>query len=91
MEKKSEIAAIPNKYKDTLDDLSDSSNTKSLDHSDSPNRLELIDKGSRNIPKSRDSLSAFLQEDCLDKNILIISLKLLLKFETPKYITTTTL
>ena len=35
-EKKSKIAAIPNKYKNTLDDLIDSSNTESQDQSNSP-------------------------------------------------------
>ena len=80
MGEKSEITAIFNKYKDTLDDLIDSSDTESLDHPDSPNRPGLMNtKGSRNAPKSRNGLPTFLEEDCLDKDISITSLELIPK------------
>ena len=78
-EEKSEIVAIPNKYKDTLDNLIDSSNTKSPNHPNSLNWLGLIDKGLRNAPKSRDGSSTFSKKDCLDKDISITSLKPALK------------
>ena len=75
-EGKFEIAAIFNKYKDTLDDLIDSSDTKSPDYSDSPNWPGLIDtKGSRNAPKSKDGSPTFLEEDCLDEDLLIMLLE----------------
>ena len=74
-EGKYEIATISNKYKDTLDDLMDSSDTKSLDYLDSLNWPEFIDKESRNTPKSRDVSPTFLEEDYLDENISIKSLK----------------
>ena len=67
--------AIPNKYKDTLDDLIDSSDIKSPDHPNSPNRQGLIDKGSRNVLKSRNSSPTFLEEDYLNEDILITSLE----------------
>ena len=75
MKGKFEIMAIPNKYKDTFDDLIDSSDIKSSDHPDSPNRPELIDKELHNVPKSKNSLLTFLEEDHLDKNISITSLE----------------
>ena len=68
---KSEIAAIPNKYKNTLDNLIDSSDAESLDYPDSPNRPGLIDKGLCNTLKSRDGSLTFLEENRLDENILI--------------------
>ena len=80
-EGKSEIATILNKYKDTLDDLIDSLDIEFLGHPDSLNWLELIDKGSRNAPKSRDGLPTFLAKDCLDKNISIESLGPVLKIQ----------
>ena len=68
--------AISNKYKDTLDDLIDSSDIEFPDHPDSSNWLRLIDiKGSRNTPKFRDGSPTFLEKDCLDENILIMSLE----------------
>ena len=75
MEKKFEIAVTLNKYKDTFYALIDSSDTESSDHLDFPNQPELIDKGSRNAPKSREGSSTFLELDCLDKNILIMLLE----------------
>ncbi len=44
VEGKSEIAAIPNKYKDTLDDFIDSSDTESPDRPDSLGWPRLVDK-----------------------------------------------
>ncbi len=67
--------AIPNKYKDTLDDLIDSSDTESLDHPNSPNRPGLIDKGSRNALKFRGGSPIFVEEDRLDEDVSIMSLE----------------
>ena len=78
-EEKSEIEAIFNKYKNTFDDLIDSLDIESLDHLDSLNWPGLIDKGSRNAPKSKDGSPTFLEKDCLDKDISIISLESTLK------------
>ena len=77
-EGKSEIVAIPNKYKDTLDDLIDSSDTESPDQPESPNRLGPIDKGIHNAPRSKDASPSFSEEeeDCLDEDVLVTSLKL---------------
>ena len=77
-EEKSEIAAIPNKYKDSLDDLIDSSDTKSLDQPEFPNWLGPIDKGIRNAPKFRSASPSLLEEEenCLDEDVLVTSLKL---------------
>ncbi len=72
---KSEIAAIPNKYKDTLDNFIDSSDTESPDRSDSPDRPGLIDKGSRNASRSRGSSPTLLEEDCLDEDVPVTSLE----------------
>ena len=74
-EGKSEIMAIPNKSKNTLDNLIDSLDAKFLDHLDSPNWQELIDKRSCNIPKSRDGSPTFSKEDRLDEDISITSLE----------------
>ena len=70
--------AIPNKYKDTLDDLIDSSDIKSPDQPESPDWLGLIDKGIRNASRSRGASPSLLEaeEDCLDKDVLVTSLKL---------------
>ncbi len=74
-EGKSEIVAILNKYKDTLDDLIDSSDTESPDRPDSPNWSGIFDKGPRNSPRSRDGSPTLLEEDCLDKDVLVTSLE----------------
>ena len=74
-EGKSEISAIPNKYKDSLDDLIDSSDIEFPDWSDSPDYPRLIDKRLRNAPGSRDTLLTLLEEDRLDENVLFISLE----------------
>ena len=80
-ERKSEIVAIPNKYKDTFDDLIDSSDTEFSDQLESPDRLRPIDKGTRNTPRSRGASPSFSEEeeDCLDKDVLVTSLKLVPK------------
>ena len=66
----SEIIAIPNRYKDTLSDLIDSSDAESLDW------LRPIDKVSRNTPMSEGSPTELLEGDCLDKDISNGSLRL---------------
>ena len=77
----SEIIAILNKYKDTLDDLIDSSDTKSPDHLNSPNWAKFIYKRLCNAPKSRNGSPTFLKKDCLDKDISITSLETTPKIE----------
>lgn len=52
-----EIVAIPNRYKDILDNLINSSDLESPDWS------KLIDKKSHNIPKFGGSLIGFLKEE----------------------------
>ena len=76
MEGKSEIAAIANKYKATLNDLIDSPDTKSPSEPESPNRPESIDKETRNACRSESALPSFSGEDCLDKDISVILLGL---------------
>ncbi len=68
-EGKSKIIAIPNKYKNTLDDLIESSDIESQDRPDSPDWPRLIDKGSRNALQSRDGSPTLLEEDCLDEDV----------------------
>ena len=70
--------AISNKYKDTFDDLIDSSDTEFPNLPKSPNRLEPIDKGTRNVPRSRDASPSLLEEeeDRLDEDVLVILFKL---------------
>ena len=74
-ERKSEIMAIFNKYKNTLDDLIDSLDIEFLDHPDFINRPRFIDKRSDNMPKSRGNLPTFLDEDYLNKNVPIMLLE----------------
>lgn len=57
---------ISNIYKNTLNNLIDSLNIESLD------KLEQINKGLQNIPKSENCLISHLKEDCLDKDVLNI-------------------
>ena len=66
----SEIVAIPNRYKDTLDDLIDSSDPES------PDWAGLIDKRSRNAPMSESTSSDLSERDCLDENLPDRSLRL---------------
>lgn len=75
-ERKSQIIAILNKYKDTLDDIIDRLDTK---FSDPPKSLVLptpIDQGICNEPRSRSSLPTLFEEDCKDKNVSIMSFEL---------------
>lgn len=56
--------AIPNKYKNILDNFIDSSNLESLDWP------KPIDKRLFNASRSRGSSIGFLEENCLDENVL---------------------
>ena len=51
------------------------------DHLDFMNWSKVINKESRNMPKSRNGLPTFLEKDYLDKNISIMSLKLAPKIQ----------
>lgn len=55
--------AIFNQYKDTLDDLTHSSDPRSL------NQVELIDNRSHNTPISENSLTDLSEEDSLNENL----------------------
>lgn len=59
----SKIVTISNKYKDTFDNLIDSSDAIS------PDWLGLIDKKLRNTPKSKSNPMGLSKRGCLDKNI----------------------
>lgn len=59
----SEIVAIPNRYKDTLDDLIDSSDPESSD------RAGPIDERSRNAPMSEGSSADLSEGNCLDEDL----------------------
>ncbi len=72
---KSEIAEIPNKYKDTLDDFIDSLDTESPDRPDSPTWPGQIDKGSQNAPRSRGGSPTLSEENRLNKDVPVISLE----------------
>lgn len=74
--KNSEIMTIPNRYKDTLDNFINSSNSK---FSDWPRS---IDKRSYNILKFKNSLIGFLRENCLNKNVLTSNKSLWLALRT---------
>lgn len=71
---KSKIEAIPNKYKNTYDDLINGSNTESPNWSRFLDWLRPIDKKIRNVLRSRSNLEILLEKNC--KNILIKSFKL---------------
>ena len=81
MEGKFEIAAIPNKYKNTLDDLIYSSDIDSADQPTSSNWLRPMKKGIRNAPRFRNASASLSEEEknCLDEDILVTLLEL-----TPK-------
>ena len=66
---------MPNKYKDTLDDLIDNSDIESLNQPESPDRPGSIDKGTRNSPSSRGASSSFLEKDCLGEDVSVIALE----------------
>ena len=59
-----EIVAIPNQYKDTLDDFIDSSDLWS------PDWARLIDKRSHNALISESSSTDLSKGDCLNKDLL---------------------
>ena len=73
------IMAIPNKYKNTLDDLIDSSDTESPDQPKSPDQSGSIDKMIRNSPRLTGALLSLMGENCLDKDVSIMVLKRALK------------
>ena len=66
---KSEITAISNKYKNTLNDIIDSLDTEF------PDLSRLIDKETHNTPNSRNTSLSLLEEDCLNKDILVTALE----------------
>ena len=72
---KSEIVAIYNKYKNTLDDLINSSDTASLDYTNSSNWPRLIHKKLYHAHKSKDGSPTFIEQDCFNKDVLITSLE----------------
>ena len=74
--RKFEIIATFNRYKNTLDDLSDSLNIRSPDQPESSNWLELIDKEIENARRLRSALLDFLKKDCLDKNVSVMLLQI---------------
>lgn len=69
----SNIITILNKYKNTFDDFIDSLDIKFLD------QLGPINKRLHNISSFEDSLIGLLKEDCLNKNVLDMPLKLVLQ------------
>ncbi len=73
MEANSEIMAIPNNYKNTLDNLIDSSDIES------PDWLRPINKELCNAPKCEGSLMSFSKSNCLDKDVLDMLLRLVSK------------
>ena len=70
-ERKSEIAAISNKYKNTPDDLIDSSDIESPIQTEFSDWLKPIDKGIRNARKSGGALLSLAEEDSLNKNVSV--------------------
>lgn len=74
-EEKSEIVAISNKYKNIFNDLMNCLDTESSDWPDFSDWPGLIDKRLRNALRSIGNLSTLLEKDCLDKDILVTSLK----------------
>lgn len=74
---KSEIVAIPNKYKNILDDFIDNSDIMF------PDCQRPIDKESYNVSRSENSLIGLLERDCLDQDLLHLLLGLALK--TPNF------
>lgn len=65
-----------NKYKNTFNDLINSSNTEFPYYL---NWLGLMNKRSHNIVKFKVNLPIFFKEDCLNKNVFVMSLELKLK------------
>lgn len=71
--KKSEIVAILDKYKNTLNNFINNLNTKST------NCLKLIDKKISNMPNFKSSLLTSLEKNCKNENTLVILFELLPK------------
>lgn len=63
MEGKSEIAAIPNIKKDTLDDLINSTNTEFPDQPEFLDRPEFIDKEICNMRRFKSASPSLSEED----------------------------
>lgn len=63
-EKNSDILVIANRYKNTLNDL--------IDSSDPDSSPKLIDERFCNTPRSGDSLTSFLNKNCFYKNVLAL-------------------
>lgn len=63
-ERNSKIVAILNRYKDTLDDFIDNSNSEFLPR--------LINKSSRNMPRSKGGSTGFLKDNYLNKDFLAL-------------------
>lgn len=70
------ITAILNKYKDTFDDLFDSSDIESLGQQKSSDQSESIDKETSNAYRSGSAWPILSEDDCLDKDVLVMSLGL---------------
>lgn len=73
----SKIVVILNRYKDSLNDLINSSDLEFLPR--------LIDKELRNAPKSKTNSIGFLKEDCLDKDVLTLDKSSRLVFKTEDF------
>ncbi len=71
---------IPNKYKDILDDLIDSSDIKSSDLS------KLVDKGFHNTSRSEGCLIGLSKVDDLNEDVLDMPLGWLLRPKTLRYV-----
>ena len=73
--------AISNKYKNTLDDLIDSSDIESPDQPESLDWLRPLDKGTRNAFRSKGASPSLLKEEenRLDEDVLDTLLKLVPK------------
>ncbi len=74
-EEKFEIIVISNKYKNSLDNLIDSSDIEFLDWPNFSDWLGLINKGPRNIPRSRSNSPTLSNKDCLDENVPVTLLE----------------
>lgn len=75
-----EIVAISNQYKDTLDDLNDSSDPES------PDWARPINEKSCNAPISKGSSIDLSERDCLDENLPTDYYGWHLRLETHRYI-----
>lgn len=76
------LVVIPNKYKENLDDLIDSSDSVS------PDRAAPIHGRSRNAPRSECRTTSFLEKNCSDKNIADSLSLLASKLEICRYVNT---